>query len=215
MAIIKHKSQRVGIFIDTQNLYHSAKNLYKAKVNFGNVVKEALAGRVLVRAVAYVIRTESEEEKSFFDALNKLGIETKVKDIKIFAGGAKKADWDMGMAIDAIAMAEKLDTIVLGTGDGDFVPLVEYLRYARGCQVEVISFGKSSSSQLREVTDDFIDMCDNPRNYLINYKGGGGAGRGFSIPGFGGGAKPGPTPIEDEGVDVGQEVYDDSDSENI
>ncbi|MEI6863986.1 MAG: NYN domain-containing protein [Candidatus Adlerbacteria bacterium] len=210
MAIIKHKSQRVGIFIDTQNLYHSAKNLYKAKVNFGNVVKEALAGRVLVRAVAYVIRTESEEEKSFFDALNKLGIETKVKDIKIFAGGAKKADWDMGMAIDAIAMAEKLDTIVLGTGDGDFVPLVEYLRYARGCQVEVISFGKSSSGQLREVTDDFIDMCDNPRNYLINYKGGGG-GRGFSIPGFGGGAKHAPTPVEDEGVDVGQEVYDDSD----
>src|SRR5579863_7596356 len=95
MAIIKHKSQRVGIFIDTQNLYHSAKNLYKAKVNFGQVVKEALAGRILIRAVAYVIRTESEEEKGFFDALNKLGIETKVKDIRVFAGGAKKADWTL------------------------------------------------------------------------------------------------------------------------
>ena len=57
MAIIKHKSQRVGIFIDTQNLYHSAKNLYKAKVNFGNVVKEALAGRVLIRAYSINIRT--------------------------------------------------------------------------------------------------------------------------------------------------------------
>src|SRR3989344_1595425 len=124
MAIIKHKSQRVGIFIDTQNLYHSAKNLYKAKVNFGQVVKEAVAGRQLIRAIAYVIRTESEEEKGFFDALNKLGIETKVKDIRVFAGGAKKADWDIGMAIDAIAMAEKLDTIILATGDGDFVPLV-------------------------------------------------------------------------------------------
>src|SRR5665213_2805771 len=150
MAIIKHKSQRVGIFIDTQNLYHSAKNLYKAKVNFGNVVKEALAGRVLIRAVAYVIRTEGEEEKSFFEALNKIGIETKVKDIRIFAGGAKKADWDMGMAIDAIAMSEKLDTIVLGTGDGDFVPLIEYLRYTQGCQVEVIAFGKSTAGVLRE-----------------------------------------------------------------
>jgi uncharacterized LabA/DUF88 family protein len=94
-------------------LYHSAKNLYKSKVNFGNVVKEALAGRQLIRAVAYVIRTESEEEKGFFEALNKLGIETKVKDIRIFAGGAKKADWDIGMAIDAIAMSEKLDAIVL------------------------------------------------------------------------------------------------------
>jgi uncharacterized LabA/DUF88 family protein len=181
MAIIKHKSQRVGIFIDTQNLYHSAKNLYKAKVNFGQVVKEALAGRVLIRTVAYVIRTESEEEKSFFEALNKLGIETKVKDIRVFAGGAKKADWDIGMAIDTVAMAQKLDTVILATGDGDFVPLVEYLKYTYGTQVEVISFGKSSSGQLKEVADDFVDMCENPANYLIGYR----QGKGRSwIPGF-------------------------------
>jgi len=182
MAIIKHKSQRVGIFIDTQNLYHSAKNLYKAKVNFGQVVKEAVAGRNLIRAIAYVIRTESEDEKGFFEALNKLGIETKVKDIRVFAGGAKKADWDIGMAIDAVAMGQKLDTIILATGDGDFVPLVEYLKYTYGVQVEVIAFGKSSSGQLREAVDDFIDICEDPRNYLIG-------GRGSVaryIPGFGG-----------------------------
>ncbi len=202
MAIIKHKSQRVGIFIDTQNLYHSAKNLYRSKVNFANVVKEALAGRTLVRAVAYVIRTESEEEKSFFEALNKSGIETKVKDIRIFAGGAKKADWDIGMAIDALSMAEKLDTVVLATGDGDFVPLVEYLK-SKGCQVEVIAFGKSAAGVLREATDDFIDMCDDPRNYLIGYRGSGSGVRGF-IPGFA-------ASKSDEGVDVGQEVYEDED----
>jgi len=182
MAIIKHKSQRVGIFIDTQNLYHSAKNLYKAKVNFGQVVKEAVAGRQLIRAIAYVIRTESEEEKGFFDALNKLGIETRVKDIRVFAGGAKKADWDIGMAIDAVAMGQKLDTIILATGDGDFVPLVEYLKYTYGVQVEVIAFGKSSSGQLREAADDFVDLCEDPRNYLIGYRG----GVGRYIPGFSG-----------------------------
>ncbi len=193
MAIIKHKSQRVGIFIDTQNLYHSAKNLYKAKVNFGQVVKEAVAGRTLIRAIAYVIRTESEEEKGFFDALNKLGIETRVKDIRVFAGGAKKADWDIGMAIDAIAQAQKLDAIILATGDGDFVPLVEYLKYTHGVQVEVIAFGKSSSGQLREAVDDFIDICEDPKNYLIGYRGGKG---GSWIPGFGGAAAAGKT--EDE-----------------
>lgn len=198
MAIIKHKSQRVGIFIDTQNLYHSAKNLYKTKVNFGQVVKEALAGRTLIRAVAYVIRTESEEEKGFFDALNKIGIETKVKDIRVFAGGAKKADWDIGMAIDAIAMSAKLDTVVLATGDGDFVPLVEYLKYTQGCQVEVISFGKSSSGQLREAADDFIDMSDDPRNFLIGYRGG---AKRF-LPSFTASSSA------DEGVDQGLEVYD-------
>lgn len=167
MAIVKHKAQRVGIFIDTQNLYHSAKNLYKAKVNFGNVVNEALAGRILVRAVAYVITTESGEEQGFFDALTKLGIETKMKELQIFYGGAKKADWDVGMAIDTIKLAPKLDTVILATGDGDFVPLVEYLKIKEGCQVEVISFGKSSSGRLKEAADDFIDMDANPKNFLI------------------------------------------------
>lgn len=205
MAIIKHKSQRVGIFIDTQNLYHSAKNLYKAKVNFGQIVKEALAGRTLIRAVAYVIRTESEEEKNFFDALNKIGIETKVKDIRIFAGGAKKADWDIGMAIDAVAMANKLDTIILATGDGDFVPLVEYLKYTAGCQVEVIAFGKSSSGQLRDASDDFVDICENPRNFLIGYKGG---NKGGWIPGFSS-TDENVSTTTDEGIDIGTEVYDD------
>lgn len=199
MAIIKHKNQRVGIFIDTQNLYHSAKNLYKSKVNFGAVMKEALAGRILIRCVSYVIRTESEDEKSFFEALNKVGIETKVKDIRIFAGGAKKADWDLGMTIDVVSMADKLDVVVLATGDGDFVPLVEYL-HSRGCQVEVISFGKSSSGELREVVDDFVDMCESPRSYLIGYRGG---AKGF-ISGF-----TSPSPSSEEGVDVGTEVYED------
>jgi uncharacterized LabA/DUF88 family protein len=167
MPVIKHKDQRVGIFIDTQNLYHSAKNLYHTRVNFGAVVKEALAGRSLIRAVAYVITTESGEEKAFFEALEKVGIETKTKNLQIFMGGSKKADWDVGLAVDAIKLAPKLDTVILATGDGDFVPLVEYLRTNQGCQVEVISFGKSTSSMLRDATDDFIDMCDNPKKYLL------------------------------------------------
>lgn len=169
MAVIRHEKQRVGIFIDTQNLYHSAKNLYKAKVNFGNVVREALGNRVLIRAVAYVASTESGEEQAFFEALNKLHIETRTKDLQIFSGGAKKADWDVGIAVDAIKMAPKLDVIVLATGDGDFVPLVEYLK-SLGCQVEAIAFGRSTSGRLKEVVDDFTDMCGDPRRYLIGYR---------------------------------------------
>src|SRR3990170_3301427 len=157
MAIIKHKEQRVGVFIDTQNLYHSAKNLYKRKVNFGAILKDALAGRKLVRATAYVITTESGEEKAFFEALEKLGIEAKTKDLQIFAGGAKKADWDVGLAIDAIKMAPKLNAVIIVSGDGDFVPLVEYLKTNEGCQVEVVSFGKSTSAKLIEVADIFTD----------------------------------------------------------
>lgn len=169
MSVIKHKNQRVGIFIDTQNLYHCAKNIYGAKVNFDQVVKDGLAGRQLIRAVAYVITTEAGDEKNFFEALEKMGIETKTKNLQIFSGGAKKGDWDVGMAVDAIKLAPKLDAVILVTGDGDFVPLVEYLQVNEGCQVEVMSFGKASSAKLIEASDDFIDLDENPRKYLIGF----------------------------------------------
>lgn len=170
MAIIKHPEQRVGVFIDTQNLYHSAKNIYRARVNFGNVLKDAVAGRKLVRARAYAVTTESGEEKGFFEALTKLGIEMRTKELQIFAGGAKKADWDVGMAVDAISASPKLDTVILLTGDGDFIPLVEYLQLHAGCQVEVVSFGRSTSGRLKEAADDFLDLDLEPRRYLINYR---------------------------------------------
>jgi uncharacterized LabA/DUF88 family protein len=166
MSVIKHKEQRVGVFIDAQNIYHSGKNLYHSKVNFGQIVKDAVGDRTLVRASAYVISTEGGDEKAFFDALTKMGIETKTKDLQIFGSGAKKADWDVGMAIDAVRLSPKLDTVILVTGDGDFVPLVEYLQNM-GCQIEVVSFGKSTSAKLIEATDDFFDLDANPRKYLL------------------------------------------------
>ncbi len=169
MGIIKHPEQRVAILIDTQNLYHSGKNIYKSKVNFDAVVKAALGKRKLVRALSYVVNTESGEESAFFEALEKVGIEIKTKDLQIFYGGAKKADWDVGLAIDAIKLAHKVDAIVLATGDGDFIPLVEYVK-SQGCQVEVITFGRSASSKLLEVVDDFIDMDERPSEFLIGYK---------------------------------------------
>jgi uncharacterized LabA/DUF88 family protein len=169
---IKHKNQRVGVFIDTQNLYHSAKNLYGgARVNFGQVLKDALGGRSLIRALAYMVTTEAGDEKNFIEALEKFGIEVKTKDLQIFVDGSKKADWDVGLAVDAIKLAPKLDTVIIGSGDGDFVPLVQYLKENMGAQVEVIAFGKSSSGKLREIADDFLDLSENPRKYLINFTG--------------------------------------------
>ena len=171
MSIIKHKAQRVAALIDVQNLYHSAKNLYHARVNFGEVVKTAAAGRPLVRVIAYVIRTESGDEKPFLEALEKIGIQTRIKDLQIFPGGMKKADWDVGMAVDAIRIAGKIDALVLVSGDGDFVPLIEYLRQVEGLQTEVIAFGRSASQKLKEAADDFIDLGSDPKKYLMRIKG--------------------------------------------
>ncbi len=168
--ILKHKAQRVAVFIDVQNLYHSAKNLYGARVNFKEVLRFAVEGRELVRAFAYVIRTESGEEKPFLEALTKMGIETRIKDLQIFPGGMKKADWDVGMAIDAVRLAGTfIDAIVLITGDGDFVPLVEYLK-ANGVRVEVMAFARSASQKLQESTDEFTDLGADQRKFLMRIR---------------------------------------------
>ena len=169
MTVIKHANQRVGVFLDVQNMYHSAKKLYNARVNFEQVIKNIVDDRTLVRAIAYVISTESGEETGFLDALVKMGIETKSKDLQIFSDNAKKADWDVGLAIDMVSLAPKLDVIALVSGDGDFVPALDYIKKF-GCQIEVVAFGKTCSQRLREeVADDFIDL-DSTRQYLLRLK---------------------------------------------
>lgn len=165
--MIKHKEQRIGILVDVANMYHSAKNLYGKKVNFKEILNQGASGRKLVRATAYVVRTEGEEETPFFEALSQQGFEVKMKDLQIFAGGSKKADWDVGIAIDAIKLADKLDVIILVSGDGDYIPLVSYLQNNKGCLVEIMAFRKTTSSRLLEEADDFIDLGSN-RRFLIS-----------------------------------------------
>ncbi|MFH1656476.1 MAG: NYN domain-containing protein, partial [Candidatus Nealsonbacteria bacterium] len=158
--------QRVGVLIDVQNLYYSARNLYQARVNFEEILKLGVSKRNLIRAFAYVVRTKTGEEKPFFEALTKLGIETRIRDLQEFYGGQKKADWDVGIVIDAIRMAPSVDTLVIASGDGDFIALVEYLKN-QGKRVEVIAFGRSSSNQLKEVADEFIDLETAFAKYLL------------------------------------------------
>ena len=157
--------------MDVQNLYHSAKHLYQGgRVNFKEVLRAALAGRKLIRALAYVVRTETAEEQAFFEALTKSGIELKVKDLQVFPGGMKKGDWDVGVAVDAIRLAPALDAVVLVSGDGDYIPLIEYLKNSAGVQVEVIAFGRSASGRMREIADDFIDLGAEPDKFIIPAK---------------------------------------------
>lgn len=182
---IKHSDQRVGIFIDIQNLYHSSKNLYNARVNYKELIRHLVANRKLIRAMAYVVKTEAilaaaeaaktenatgevtdrpekttKSETTFFDALKQSGIELRIKDIQLYPGGMKKADWDVGMAVDAVRMADFLDVIILVTGDGDFIPLVEYLKWGKGREVEVAAFSRSANAKLKEVADEFIAIED-------------------------------------------------------
>jgi uncharacterized LabA/DUF88 family protein len=160
------KSHRVGVFVDVQNMYHSAKNLYKARVNFKELLKLVTANRELVRAVAYVVKSDTDDEKAFFEALVKAGFELKSKDLQIFPGGMKKADWDVGLAIDTIGLSKLLDVVVIVSGDGDFEPLVDYLKFS-GLVVEIAAFKRSTSSKIIEASNNFIDLEEVKNKVLL------------------------------------------------
>lgn len=157
ITVPQRKNHRVGVLVDVANMYHSAKNLYKSRVNFRELLKLATANRELVRAMAYVIKSDTKEEKAFFEALEKAGFELKSKDLQIFPGGMKKGDWDVAIAIDAITLSKQVDVVVIVSGDGDYEPLVEYLKFG-GIIVEVAAFGRSTSGRLVEVANNFLDL---------------------------------------------------------
>jgi len=185
-----YANQRVGIFIDVQNLYHSAKNLYRGRVNYQELIRHLVGERQLIRSLAYVVKSEPAStdasrhdslkigerpprkesgltsEAAFFEALEKAGLELRSKDLQVYADGLKKADWDVGLAVDAIRMSSFLDVVILVTGDGDFIPLVDYLKWGVGRLVEVAAFRRSASSRLQEACDKFINIEDIPRIIL-------------------------------------------------
>jgi uncharacterized LabA/DUF88 family protein len=161
-----HPDQRVAVLADSQNLYHCAHTLYTRNVDYGALLEKAVQDRKLTRAIAYVIRADSPEEESFFEALTDIGFETRIKDIKTFADGSKKADWDLGMSLDAVTLAEHVDTIVLCTGDGDFSRLCSHLRH-EGVRVEVMAFGESTADELIDEARSFIDLSEREETFLL------------------------------------------------
>ncbi|GIW65220.1 MAG: NYN domain-containing protein [Candidatus Parcubacteria bacterium] len=158
MNPLARPDQRVSVFIDTQNIYHSSKNLYDSKVDFKRLVDILVGERSLIKVMAYVIRSEfTPKEIDFFEALINQGIHLRIKDLQIYPDGSKKADWDIGIAVDVVRFSHLVDVIILVTGDGDFLPLVEYLQN-QGKQVEVAGFSQTTSARLKEIADFYHDL---------------------------------------------------------
>ena len=162
-----YKNQKVAIFLDVQNLYYSARDTFNRKVDFEKVLHKVLADRILIRAIAYLIKLQGVDQKGFINTLRHIGYEVKVKEPKIFKSLDEegnlwttiKADWDMGIAMDAISIANKIDVAILATGDGDFADLVKFL-HTKGVKVEVAAFKQTSAKELIEKADEFIDLTN-------------------------------------------------------
>lgn len=163
---MRYEGHRVGVFVDVQNFYYSAKNLYDAFCNYKAILNQATDKRQLVCAYAYVISANIPKQEDFFEALRSAGIEVKQKDLQVFPGGIKKGNWDVGIAVDILRFMNRVDVVVLCSGDGDFADLVDYLRN-QGVKVEIMAFGRTCSAKLKEVADEFIDLDQDPQKYLI------------------------------------------------
>jgi len=154
--------QRLGIFVDVQNMFYSAKLLHQSKVDYGRLLRELTGTRHLVRALAYIVQKPDVNQAGFHEALSRFGYELKIKELKIRPDvegrtSVAKGSWEVGMTIDALMMAPKLDTVSLVTGDGDYVPLVECLKM-HGCRVEVVSFERSTAGELIKAADQYIPI---------------------------------------------------------
>lgn len=168
--IVRNPDQRVAVLVDVQNMYYSARNLFNSRVNFSKLLDKIVQGRLLVRAISYVIKTEDNKNSDFFEAVHSAGFEVKEKELQVFFDGHLKGDWDLGIAMDAIRLGQKVDSIVLVTGDGDFKPLVNYLQQALGCLVEVVAFKQTANKELMEMADDFINIEDHKKELLFRSK---------------------------------------------
>lgn len=149
--------QRVGVFVDVQNMFYAAKHLYNSKLNFSRLLESIARDRPLTRAIAYVVQTPEIDQSNFLAMLRSNGYEIRAKDLKQRPDGSAKGDWDMGLALDALSMVDRLDVVAIVSGDGDFVELVNYLK-ARGVRVEVYSFPYSTAEELRHSATEYFQM---------------------------------------------------------
>jgi uncharacterized LabA/DUF88 family protein len=152
-----HYHQRLAVFVDVQNMFYSAKGVYQRKMDFSRLLDKIVEGRELLRAIAYIVQTPEVDQTAFIGLLHQSGYEVKSKELKKRPDGSAKGDWDMGIAIDSIAIAERVDVVALVSGDGDFCDLVRHLK-ARGIRCEVYAFPQSLSEDLRFTATEFIPL---------------------------------------------------------
>jgi uncharacterized LabA/DUF88 family protein len=154
------KKETIAIVVDSQNLYYSARMGYAAKVNYEKLLRLITGKRNLIKAYAYIVQPPEGDVKPFATSLERIGYIVKTKDVRTRANGSAKANWDMGIALDILGIIDRVDTIVLASGDGDFVPLVDFIK-GTGKRVEIFAFPDNTAYDLKEKADRFEPLGEN------------------------------------------------------
>jgi uncharacterized LabA/DUF88 family protein len=159
---VKHKTGKnaqVALFVDVQNMFYSAKNLYNGRLDYEKFLEAAVGDRTLVQATAYIVQTPDIDQTKFISLLKSIGYVVRTMDLKTGTGGFAKGNWDVGMTIDILNLIDKVDALVLATGDGDFVPIVKLFQ-KKGVRVEIVSFAYNTAIDLKETADRFFPITE-------------------------------------------------------
>ncbi len=159
---------RVGVYVDVLNIIYTFREIARQSgigkvIDFQKMLHKCVGGRHCVEAIAYSGTNTAKGRSSFAGlngALSLAGFRVKPKKADIFGDGQMKCNWDVGMAIDIPKVAAKLDVVVLVTGDGDFVDLVEELQNQYHCRVEVLAFVIALSQNLKRAADSYSTIGD-------------------------------------------------------
>jgi uncharacterized LabA/DUF88 family protein len=152
-------TERIGVFVDVANLLYSSRSL-RIGIDFGRLLEFLRGNRHVVRAHAYApTNPEPNAEQQFLSVVKGVGYRITTKNFKVFSSGAKKADLDLDLCMDIVRLvdAKAVETIVLVSGDSDFLPLLEYCS-DHGVRVEVAAFEDAAAMVLRQSCDLFINL---------------------------------------------------------
>jgi len=149
-------AQRVAVLVDVQNMFHSAYDCFHGRLNYRKLFETVESGRQVVRSIAFAVQ-DGNDQNSFFAMLREVGFDVRTKEPRLRPDGSRKGGWDIGIAIEALSLAPRVDVVALVSGDGDFVELADALR-ARGVRVEVYALERSVGRALRDAADLFVPI---------------------------------------------------------
>ena len=152
------KLEKVGIFVDVQNIYYTCRQTYRGNFDYNKFWAEVTRDREVVCACAYATDRGDKKQQQFQNILRAIGFEVKLKAVLKRMDGTAKADWDVGIALDVFEQAEQCDTIVLASGDGDFGILLDRIRERFRTQSEVYGVRALTSNQLIGPATRFVPI---------------------------------------------------------
>lgn len=152
--------KKVALFVDVQNVYYTTKEIYQSHFNYTAFWQQCTNDREVIAAYAYAIDRGDERQRQFQNILRGIGFTVKLKPFINRQDGTAKGDWDVGITLDMIELADQVDIIVLASGDGDFDLLIKKAKERYNVEVEVYGVPQLTARTVIQSATRFIPIKD-------------------------------------------------------